>query len=946
MRKLLLFLLVLPLVAANYGDNAPPVPSTFATGHPRLPNPGSTYLTNLNGTSASLSRFTTSALAYSASSTSYNVSVAIGFRRLLIAYLACQLNACSNLATYQAKINTLADMGGMLGNLLAEDNAAAGSGSVITSSTVNFTTACGGTCVGAYLAVLGVACPIASVTSSTATLSTCQFGSPTPTGSGLRIRLFASGGFYDNLGMTTMYGAMLYDWCYQYLTAQQQADLLAGLINLCAQWEWIQGSATIPTSSAPSPYNDVFYLASANGQTGGPGFMSAAVAIYGDASAAAPHLRWAMDFGLNYMLPVWKQIMLGDGNPASDGGGWHEGWTEYQSQTNGLDTWFVSWWLPWAYASNPSSPTSFFTTTNLWMQQYGYQTIYEMRPDYLLPKIKGGVGTGVYPSQEYSQGSNNVSGAGFGSIDALAEIYNDPVLRYWNRLMNQASGPDGFEPSAWPFFTPDASGNTTTNINTLPLCHNFTGVGIVTCRTGWTENDTYLAIRYGDLFWSKVRFDTGNYLLVHRGTLVNDSGSYEAGSYAPHFVNYVTQSIAHNVPVLVDPADSFSAQLWEVINSTNSTGNPTCQAVGNDGGQRRVGTAWQSYYSGSSCTGKTSNVWLNSPPSTAVYRQSYEYYNTANPLAYVPLSATSGAYMYMAVDITRAYNDVYSISSPNANNRTQRAQKVVRHFIFIPRGTAAYVAIYDQVIEAPTLGSAIPMKWLIHTINQPALGTDGGGNPMFTTLRTDDSCSIPYPSLWPNSWMLGQLSAGYVNSSGACGNAITNGSYQYGGKLYGFVAFPTSATLTNVGGSGHQFDDGTGSIPWTSGTAGTNQSECQYGQCNGLDFGWGTTGFIVSVASDAPMEPGSWRIEETPPSSSYAQVFLNVMLATGSADTNVPAQITPSTTGSAPARTFGVSWTNLAATCTYTLGLPENGVGGTITILGSGCVGDGSVVVN
>jgi hypothetical protein len=292
--------------------------------------------------------------------------------------------------------------------------------------------------------------------------------------------------------------------------------------------------------------------------------------------------------------------------------------------------------------------------------------------------------------------------------------------------------------------------------------------------------------------------------------------------------------------------------------------------------------------------------------------------------------------MYMAVDITRAYNDIYSTSTPNANNRTQRVQKVVRHFVFIPRGTAAYVAVYDQVIEAAALSSAIPMKWLLHTINQPTLGTDGGGNPMFTALRTDNSCSIPYPSLWPNSWMLSALPAGYVNSSGACGNAITNGSYRYAGKLYGFVAFPSSAALTNVGGAGHQFDDGTG----------TNQSECQLNQCTGTDYGWGTTGFIVPVTSDAPMETGSWRIEETPPSTGYTQVFLNVLMATGSADTNVPTQITPSTTGSAPSRTLGASWTNLAATCTYTLTFPENGVGGTVTIQGSGCVGDGSVVVN
>src|ERR1022692_2091643 len=43
-------------VRAAIGDNPVPVPSTFKTAHPRLPSPGSTYLTNLAANSTVLAR--------------------------------------------------------------------------------------------------------------------------------------------------------------------------------------------------------------------------------------------------------------------------------------------------------------------------------------------------------------------------------------------------------------------------------------------------------------------------------------------------------------------------------------------------------------------------------------------------------------------------------------------------------------------------------------------------------------------------------------------------------------------------------------------------------------------------------------------------------------------------------------------------------------------------
>ncbi len=302
-------------------------------------------------------------------------------------------------------------------------------------------------------------------------------------------------------------------------------------------------------------------------------------------------------------------------------------------------------------------------------------------------------------------------------------------------------------------------------------------------------------------------------------------------------------------------------------------------------------------------------------------------------MAYVPTpNETSPNFVYAAADLTPAYNTNFSgnpaMPAYGMSNRTQRVQKFIRHLVFIPEGHAGYLVVFDQVIST---NSTFQKKWLLHSINQPTIT----GNK-FVIQRAENAKDGPYPGIWPGGFMLSSLA--YANST--CG--LTNGCYQYAGQLTGF-SVPVNGTnaITTVGGPGHEFDDGTG----------TNQNECQYSiQCADVGDPWGlgdtnngcTAGTICPTSAAGPFEPGAWRIEETPASAATQDWFLNVLYASNTSDTTAPASVTATSGGSAETATLGATWTNAAATCTYTMTFYKSGLGGTLTKTGSGC----NVVVN
>src|SRR6267143_5418597 len=98
-------ILARPMVAA-IGDNAPPIPSTFKTSHPRLPIPDNTFLTSLANNSAALAKYNAAADAWD----SKNPSSIMYLRRLVIAYMANKITNPAKASTYLTKIKDLADL--------------------------------------------------------------------------------------------------------------------------------------------------------------------------------------------------------------------------------------------------------------------------------------------------------------------------------------------------------------------------------------------------------------------------------------------------------------------------------------------------------------------------------------------------------------------------------------------------------------------------------------------------------------------------------------------------------------------------------------------------------------------------------------------------------------------------------------------------------------------
>src|SRR5579864_1212819 len=892
-----------PALAA-LGDNAPPIPASYVTAHPRLGAPTNSWLLSLWNGGSLPARYAnaagTASTGFDQACIRQNCS-GTSFRYLLLSYMASKAAGVPN-SVWKSKLMAMASLGGTWGPVMLSDDTATADSSActtnctITDTAVNFLTGCGGgSCNGNYLTVLGLRYVIQSVPDSSHVVIhkfSTGLPYPFPNGTGVKIRIL--GNLYDT-GETTYYHAMLYDWLYSDLTAQQQSDMQTSLANLCLQFE------NDYVASRYSPYNDLLYSGQ-NGWSGKLGMFAAAIAIYPDMGATGlQHVRWATDVLLNVILPAWKHVM--------STGGWHESWNDYiESNANvTLKAYIVGALLPWANASG--NMPGLFTVDNPWLKNFAYLTMYVSKPDFTMEKL-GAVSNANF-SGEYQLCS---IGASMGALNGLAEIYNDPVLRGWARLVNEecSGGPDGMEPSAWPYYTPDNNSNASSDRSSLPLCHNFTGWGTIVCRSGWSEDDTWMTFRYGDDFWSHQHFDSGSFTLFNRGSLAIDSGVYHAGSYGRHYVKYASQTIAHNTLVIKDPADNYPSELSQAMSSTSAS--IICEAVSNDGGQRRVGSGWQSYFTTGTCGGPVTNVAINSPDNLAMWLRAFPYYHYGTLSAYAASpSETAPQYVYMVADLTNAYNNGLN---PSLSNRTQRVAKFLRHMVFIPRGHAGYLVVYDQITST---NATFVKKWLLHSINQPVIT-----GSKYVIQRTENVTSKPYSGIWPGGFMAKVLAY-----------SPDRVHYQYAGQLTGFaVSSPNyggAPSLSAVGGPGHEFDDGTG----------TNQNECQYSiQCADAGDPWGLgdtnagcpLGFICPTSATGGQEAGAWRIEEQPyaSGSSAQDWFLNVMLASTAGDTNVPVSVT-APTGLAPGMA-GATWAD--ANNTYTITFPQSGVGGHITITG------------
>jgi hypothetical protein len=882
-----------PLWAA-IGDNAPPIPPAYNTGHPRLPYPDNAFLLSIWNGGSMVPRYSTAANNFDSTCNTYSC-LPVATRRLLIAYLASKAGGSPN-ASWLTKIKSLANLGGTWGPLLLADDAGVSTGTTAFSSpSANFLTGCsGGSCAGNILSTdHGVTYVISSVTDAHSIVTNIA----TPAGTGKQVRIYGNPLGPDTSGLEI---ALVYDWIYSDLDAATRVELLAQLNVKASAWE-----ATFAGTQL-SPYNDQLY---AGGNSPGADGLPVALAMYpDDPTNGLFHLNYQLDVWFNMILPVWHQIM------GPEGGGWHEGWNDYLNSTGGMTQWLVTDLYSWQVASGQP-----LFTQQSWLKNFAYALMYQTKPDFLMEK-QGDI-TKPFLTSEYSTTvPNDTQGAGLGSLEGLAYLYNDPVLRGWARLVDYANlAPDGFEPSCWPYCAPDSNKNSASTRTSLPLVRNFPGWGTILFRTGWSEDDTYVSLKYGDNFWSHEHFDDGHFTIFNRGNLAIDSGTYQAGSTSEHRLQYAQQTVAHNTMLLVDPSDVYNSGVTKETLAVDTATGTQNESIANDGGQRRLGSlynATKNYQGLTTATATQLNMSFQNgvPSSINRWAGQQEYYATSKLLAF----AAGPTYSYAAIDMTRAYNNSYSSSSPNTINRSNRATSVIRHIVFIPKGHNAYVIVFDNVT---TTNASFTKKWLLHTINQPTVGPAANGITPFTVARAECVTGLPYGgSLWTTPYAQ-QLS--HAN----CNGVATN--YQYAGKLFGWSVYPSSGSVVSHGGNGHEFDveDPINPGSYTNWNKCINMTQC--GSASGTDFGLGLdTGTVASISANGIIEPGAWRVEVKPASAATTDYFLHVLYSSTTGDADVPTGVTQTTS----ATSRGATWSD--GLYTYTVSFNISGTGGTIVISG------------
>lgn len=152
------------------------------------------------------------------------------------------------------------------------------------------------------------------------------------------------------------------------------------------------------------------------------------------------------------------------------------------------------------------------------------------------------------------------------------------------------------------------------------LSHHSPGPGYVYARSSWADDATHFFFKCGDRFTAHQHLDVGQFMIAKHEPLTGDGGHY-ADFADRHAVNYYVRSIAHSVPLILDPAET-----WPNIRGAATPGN--------DGGQHHD---WPHH-----------NGAVVDP---AAWQAGRERYDLGDILEF----RDEGAYLYLAADATRAY---------------------------------------------------------------------------------------------------------------------------------------------------------------------------------------------------------------------------------------------------------------------------------------------------
>jgi heparin/heparan-sulfate lyase len=310
------------------------------------------------------------------------------------------------------------------------------------------------------------------------------------------------------IGRLMVTGAIVYDWTYPVLTADQKARYVDRLRYWATKLEC--GYPPPKQAVLTGHFSEWMLMRD---------MLSAGVAIY-DEFPEMYQLAANRFFGLYVPVRNWWY----------QGGAFHQG--SAYAETRASSELYPLWIFARMGFGSPYDPA---------LQRLPYEWIYERRPDDQL--LRNGDG------QFKSPGLRSLLNASF---------YNDGyVLADW--LREPRTSADGliFE---FLWRDPDLQPKP---IAELPLTHYMgTPYGWMVARTGWDADAAIAEMKVNEYnFANHQHLDAGDFQLYYKGALAIDSGVYEGtgGGYgSPHDVNYNKRTIAHNSLLIYDPAETFT----------------------------------------------------------------------------------------------------------------------------------------------------------------------------------------------------------------------------------------------------------------------------------------------------------------------------------------------------------------------------------------------------
>jgi len=310
------------------------------------------------------------------------------------------------------------------------------------------------------------------------------------------------------IGRMMVTGAVVYDWCYALLTAEQKKAFLEQLLRLAKELEC--GYPPSEKIGAMTGHGSEWMVMR--------DLLSTGIAIYDE----YPEMyRIAARLFFTRYLPA--RNFWYPGHAFHQGSAYAE--TRFSSDLYPL---FIFDRLG---AGNVYHPAQQFVP---------YQWIYMRRPDGQLMRS----GDGQFKSAKLrTLLVASYYGDGYLLVDYLLNPGIDPFSRLFEFLWRDLD--------LKPLPAKD-----------LPLSRYFGGpYGWMVARTGWDENSVIAEMKVNIYnFTNHQHNDAGAFQIYYRGPLAIDSGLYEGanGAYgSPHHTNYYKRTIAHNSLLIYDPDERF-----------------------------------------------------------------------------------------------------------------------------------------------------------------------------------------------------------------------------------------------------------------------------------------------------------------------------------------------------------------------------------------------------